>query len=49
MENDEDTVHPVLFTLSDVTAMEILSCPSKMHMVQTILLAASSDKLPGEE
>lgn len=49
MENDKDSVCPVLFTLSDVTAMEILSCPSKVHMVQTILLTVPSNKLPGEE
>lgn len=32
MKNDKDTVYPVLFTLSDVTVMEIVSCPSKVHI-----------------
>lgn len=48
MENDKDTVCPVLFILSDVNAMEILSCPSKVHRVQTIVLSALSNKLPEE-
>lgn len=49
MKKDKDAVCPVLFTFSETTAIEILSCLSKVGRVQTIFLAALSKNLVGEE
>lgn len=49
MEEDKDTMCPILYTFSDATAMEIFSCLSKVGTVQTIFWAASSKNLVREE
>lgn len=49
MKKDKDSVWSIFFTFSDATAVEILSCLSKEHTIQTIFLSALSKKLLGEE
>lgn len=49
MKKEKNTVCSVLFTFSDATAMEILSCLSKVCTVQAVFLAALSKNLLGEE